>query len=166
MNFTSWKNHVNGAIAETVGDVRFIGFKTADNLEAGIEFSLTSLAQDGTVMIANSLVIGNSKNADEETLSTGFHGIITPRTENFQVHNVSFYNFNQAKQVAIGSCSHCFHPAATDSGARTITFSGLKFDDATVPVRIRYQYPFRDIFYDLDGSLTGLGPKTWATPYW
>jgi hypothetical protein len=32
--------------------------------------------------------------------------------------------------------------------------------------KIRYTTPFRDIFYDLDGTLTGLGPKTWATPYW
>jgi len=40
-DFTSYKNKINGAIAETVGDVRFINFKIADNLVAGIEFSLT-----------------------------------------------------------------------------------------------------------------------------
>jgi hypothetical protein len=39
---TSWKNGRNGAIAEKVGDVRFHNFKVADNLLAGIEFSLTS----------------------------------------------------------------------------------------------------------------------------
>ena len=68
--------------------------------------------------------------------------------------------------AALGSCSHCFHPASTDSGARTIAFSGLSFDALTVPVKIHYQFPWRDIFYDMDGTLTGLGPKTWATPYW
>jgi hypothetical protein len=26
--------------------------------------------------------------------------------------------------------------------------------------------PFRAIYYDLDGSLTGLGPGSWATPNW
>ena len=36
-DFTSWKNGRNGAIAERLGDVRFIGFKTADNVLAGIE---------------------------------------------------------------------------------------------------------------------------------
>jgi hypothetical protein len=40
--FTGWKNGRNGAIAERVGDVRFNDFKVADNLLAGIEFSLTS----------------------------------------------------------------------------------------------------------------------------
>ena len=40
-NFLGYKNGRNGAIAERVGDVRFIDFKTADNILAGIEFSLT-----------------------------------------------------------------------------------------------------------------------------
>jgi hypothetical protein len=43
--------------------------------------------------------------------------------------------------------------------------TGLIFDDATVPHRIRYQYPWRAIFFDLDGSLTGLGANSWTTPY-
>jgi hypothetical protein len=28
-----------------------------------------------------------------------------------------------------------------------------------------YQLPFRAIFYDEDGSVTGKGPGSWATPY-
>jgi hypothetical protein len=39
---TSWKNGRNGAIAGTVGDVRFHNFKIADHKLAGIEFELTS----------------------------------------------------------------------------------------------------------------------------
>jgi len=35
-----------------------------------------------------------------------------------------------------------------------------------VTKKIRYQFPFRDIFYDLDGTLTGKGLRTWATNYW
>jgi hypothetical protein len=36
-DFTSWKNGRNGAIAERLGDVRWFGFKTADNVLAGLE---------------------------------------------------------------------------------------------------------------------------------
>ena len=97
-------------------------------------------------------------------MSSSSHGIITARKEYFEVHNASFFNFDIAGKAALGSCSHCFHPASTDSGARTTTFSNLYFDE-TVTTKIRYQFPYRDIFYDLDGTLTGLGPKTWATPY-
>jgi len=78
---------------------------------------------------------------------------------------VKFYNFDVADKAALGSCSHCFAAPSTDSGARTVTFSNLYFD-SSVKVKIRYQEPWREIFYDLDGSLTGLGPNTWTTPYW
>lgn len=146
-----------------MGDVRFENFKVADNLIAGIEFSNTDQTMDGTAQINGAVVIGRSVNADSKTTSTFSHGIITPRYENFQVHYANFHNFDVAGKAAIGSCSHCFHPAATDSGARTVTFSHLQFDN--VSKKIKYQYPRKDIFYDLDGSLTGLGPKSWATPY-
>ena len=163
-NFLGYKNRENGAIAERVGDVRFVNFKVADNGIAGIEVSSTRDTMDGTAQINGALVVGHSANADPETLSVSSRGIITPRYENFQVKNVNFYNFDNGVQAALGSCSHCFHPASTDSGARTVKFSGLYFD-TTVTRRIIYQYPYKDIFYDLDGTLTGLGAGTWATPY-
>jgi hypothetical protein len=33
-------------------------------------------------------------------------------------------------------------------------------------MKIRYQEPWREIILDLDGSLTGLGARSWATSYW
>lgn len=42
--------------------------------------------------------------------------------------------------------------------------SGLEFTN--VARRIRWDTPFKGIYYDEDGSLTGKGPKTWATPYY
>ena len=47
VNFTSYKNQMNGAIAELVGDVRWLNFKVADNLIAGLEFSVCT-TMDGT----------------------------------------------------------------------------------------------------------------------
>lgn len=35
-----------------------------------------------------------------------------------------------------------------------------------MPRRIRYQFPNKGIFHDLDGTLTEQGPNTWATSYW
>lgn len=74
-----------------------------------------------------------------------------------------FYNFDFNDAAAIGTCSHCFHPASTDSGARTVKFEKLTF--TAVTKRVRYQEPRKGILYDLDGSLTGKGAKSWATPY-
>ena len=78
---------------------------------------------DGRTQIKNALVIGHSENAEYITMTSNFHGIITPRSENFQVNGAKFFNYDQPGHAALGSCSHCFHPASTDSGARTISFS-------------------------------------------
>jgi len=82
---TSWKNGRNGAIAERVGDVRFHGFKVADNILAGIEFSLTNDYGDNTTMIDDALIIGRTENRDIFLDEAKPRGIITPRTENFLV---------------------------------------------------------------------------------
>ena len=42
--------------------------------------------------------------------------------------------------------------------------SGLTFD-ASVKRKIWYQYPNRGSWFDIDGTLTGKGPGSWATPY-
>jgi hypothetical protein len=43
----SYKNGRNGAIVERVGAIRLHNFKVADNLEAGIEWSLSEDVVDG-----------------------------------------------------------------------------------------------------------------------
>ena len=53
-----------------------------------------------------------------------------------------------------------------DTDADTVRFSGLEFDEATVPQRIGWTTYRKGIFHDLDGSLTGMGADSWATTYW
>jgi len=137
-DFTSWKNGRNGAICEESGDVRFHNFKTADNILAGIEFGITDHYGDDTTRIDGALIIGKSSNTNIRLDAASPHGILTARTENFMVKNAKFYNFNWNDAAAIGSCSHCMNDGSTDSGARTVKFSGLKFDDATVTKRIKF----------------------------
>jgi len=150
-DFTGWKNNRNGAIAERVGDVRFINFKTADNLLAGIEYSLADeYPGDGMAQINGALIIGKTINTDALLDKKSPHGIIAPRTESFMIKNVKFYDFDFNDASGLGTCSHCFHGAATDSGARTIILENLEYNNT--PRRIRYQYPWKAIFRDLDGS--------------
>lgn len=164
-NLTSWKNGRNGAIAEKVGDVRFHNFKVADNKLAGIEFSLTDAHGDNTTRIDNALIIGRTNNSELALEISEPYGMIGPRTENFRVDNTRFFNFDWGGAAALSSCSHCFHPAATDSGARTIRFSNLTFDSSVKRIA-NFQYPWRAIYLDEDGTLTGKGPGSWATPYY
>jgi len=129
-NLTSWKNGRNGAIAERVGDVRFHNFKVADNLLAGIEFSLTDMHGENTTRIDNALIIGRTNNTDEYLIRAKPFGFIGPRTDNFRIDNSRFYNFDWNNAAALSSCSHCFHPAATDSGARTVRTNNLYLDSS------------------------------------
>ena len=131
-NLTSYKNKRNGAISERVGAVQWHNFKTADNLEAGMESSMTKDIIDGYAKIVGGLVIGKSANTEEALDKASPKGIICPRTEGFTIEGVKFYNYNFNSAAAIGTCSHCWHDNNTDSGARTITVSDLFFDDDTV----------------------------------
>jgi hypothetical protein len=171
-NQLSYKNKRNGMIAERLGAVQFHNFKTADNILSGMEVSLTENIEDGYAKIVGGLVVGRSENTEDALDWANPHGIITPRTENFTIENTKFYNFiknegtedEEAWGAALGTCSHCFHGAATDSGARTVTLDGLHFD-TSVKKKISYQYPYRAIFYDKSDTLTGTA-GSWATFDW
>lgn len=117
------------------------------------------------MLIKDALVIGSTENTETDMYDgPGARGIIGPRWDFLTMRDIKFYNYNHGSWGALGDCSHCFHPASTDSGARTHYSSGLFFD-TSVPKRIWYQTPFRGIFHDEDGSLTGLAAGSWATAY-
>jgi hypothetical protein len=120
---------------------------------------------DGTAQIINATVVGQTSNIYHASCPNSYSGIVNPRTENFQINGARFYNFYNRTQSAFGTCSFCFQPYFMDTGARTVTTSNLYFDPS-VARRIIYGYPYRDIFYDTDGTLTGLGPNTFATYYY
>jgi len=163
--FTGWANNRNGAIANKVGDVRFINFKVADNLLAGIEFEITDSYGKFMAGVDNALVVGHTNNTSPLLEAATSRGIIAPRSDNFFIQNSRFYNWDWGESAAFGSCSHCFHTASTDSGSRTATVKNITLDE-TVTRTFNYGYPDRAIFEDLDGSVTGLGAGSWATVYY
>ena len=83
------------------------------------------------------------------------HGIVAPQSDHWLVRNARFYNF-QVGVAALGDYA-CCDTLKADSGARTTRFAELMFDDATVDARIRWRWPHKGIFHDLDGILTGQG---------
>ena len=63
-NFSGWKCGRNGAIAETMGNVHWNNFKLADNMLAGIEFSLTNQVSDDMAKIFNATIVGRTNNTE------------------------------------------------------------------------------------------------------
>jgi hypothetical protein len=83
--------------------------------------------------------------------------------------NVKFFNFDFGEAAALGSCSHCWHPAATSSDCHTVKFANIFMDPETVPRKIRYQFPFKGIYHDTDGSWIPEKTQTgeaWASSDW
>jgi hypothetical protein len=124
----------------------------------------TDFYGDLMARVEGGVIVGRTNNSDWMLDASSPHGIIGPRTENFFITGVHFYNFNWNEAATLGSCSHCWHPHATDSGARTITTNNLTFHES-VTKRIKYGFPYKAIFRDMDGSLTGKGPESYASFY-
>ena len=59
----------------------------------------------------------------------------------------------------MGDCSNC--ETVNDSNARTTRFYGLGFTN--VDRRILWKWPFKGIFHDLDGTLTGQDLNSYVT---
>ena len=164
-NVNTWMNGWKGLYVENMGDVKLVNFMAADNIEIGLEIAQTRFTPDYTAMLRDAIVIASSSNPASPTADTPSKGISTPRTENFVVNGVYFNGFFDNEKAPIQTCSGCDQgDFLTDSGARTVTFANLTFspDDTN---RIHYIWPRRAILYDLDGSLTGWGNNSWATPY-
>lgn len=132
-----------------------------------MEWSLAGNCSDGYSKISGGLIVGDAKADDFSSFirKKSVWGIITPRSENLTIEGVHFTNLDYSNSSAFGSCSKCFFADSTDSDARTITLNKLTFDDATVPIRAKWQEPWKSIYYDIDGSFTNYGPQSWASPY-
>jgi hypothetical protein len=158
-DFTGWKCGRVGTIATLVGDIRFKNFKVLDNKRGGIEVSVID-APYGGPRIQESAIIAYSKIPNRiQTLEAG--GVVTPRSENFRVEDVQFYNFDSPQIPAIESCSKCNLSPTENQGGYTTNFAKLTFVNS--PYRVRFQTPRKDIYFDEDNTLTGI-KGGWAIP--
>ena len=177
-NFIAYKNGRNGVIAEDIGAVRFVNFKTADNILAGIEVNKIIDVRDdefGIAYLEDAVVIGRTQksidhpetfqgtaqDSDFAAADLSPHGVIAPQRDFWHVKNVRFFNFDFNEAAALGGCSHCFKQPATDSDGRTTTFEQLYFD-TSVTKYVRHQSPKKAIFFDVDGTLTGGEAGSWT----
>jgi hypothetical protein len=118
----------------------------------------------GYAKIVGGICIGKSENTEEALDKASPYGVRTPRTEYFSMSGTKFYNYNFNEAAGMSTCSHCWHDNNTDSGARTMDVENLVFD-STVQKIVSYSTPFRTIFFDKSGGMTGKGANSWFVPY-
>ena len=167
-NFTAYKNRNRGVFAYELGALKFVDIKAADNLAAGVEFSITSvgpwLSETDDYHLMDSLIVGYSSFAESPQFTrTTTRGIIGASTEKMRVRDVLFASFNtNLDSAAISTCSQC-SGTATDSSGRTYFYRDLYFYDT--PNKVKFNAPHRDIIYDEDGTL-GNETHRWVVYYW
>jgi hypothetical protein len=71
---------------------------------------------------------------------------------------------NYGNVGALAGCNDCESDQFMRQGGYTYRWKNLVFENTNV--RTKWVAPFKDIFQDLDGSLTGVGPNSTVLPYW
>eukprot|EP00007_Cunea_sp_BSH-02190019_P009900 CAMPEP_0174228976 /NCGR_PEP_ID=MMETSP0417-20130205/58_1 /TAXON_ID=242541 /ORGANISM="Mayorella sp, Strain BSH-02190019" /LENGTH=3668 /DNA_ID=CAMNT_0015306471 /DNA_START=321 /DNA_END=11327 /DNA_ORIENTATION=- len=162
--FTSYRNQRAGVITTIMGALRFNSFAVADCMEAGVEVSEV-LAAEGEARLVDSVIVSRSQ-IQPEAVRQGSVGFFAPRSEGYAVRGLHLVNFDDAERGdhAFSSCAGCWHGAATDNGVRRTTFELVTYD--SVANLVDFGTPFKALFRDLDGSLSGETGGATITPYW
>jgi hypothetical protein len=159
VNFTSFRNGGHGIFGKLNGDLHHINPKLAEN--AGDELFWTKLEKvvyNDNPHVVNLLAIAKV----DGTYSGGKVGLFAPQNEYFYVKGATFVNYGDAG--AISGCAKCDSHTDMKQGGYTTRFEGLRFVNS--PRRVKWTAPYKQIFWDLDGSLTDQSPAGgWLMPY-
>ncbi|KAL4484526.1 hypothetical protein ABPG74_019703 [Tetrahymena malaccensis] len=162
-NFVAYRNNEDGVLAEEVGNMIFNNFTLVGNKQSGFNTYLTNRT-DEYVILQNSLIVGQSSGnpAAVADLQSSY-GLITPRTDGFKVQNVHFASFIQNMTV-FKSCSFCWHFKKWVQGGKLTLFSQISYEGISTSNYMYWDNWRREIYQDLDGSLTGKSSQQWITP--
>jgi hypothetical protein len=167
----SIQNGETGLLAEEMGNTIFRNFTIADSGKAGMQFHKTNFSKE-LVVAQNNVIIGQTlSNGLPDASLSGTFGIITPRTDGFKVSGVRFYNFPTTMTV-FQSCSVCNNGDLVVTSGKASFFEGISYTNV-LGKYIQWNGPRRNIFYDIDGSLSSsifsgstVRPNSTILPYY
>jgi len=149
-NFTTWHNGENGVFGKINGDIHHLNLKSVENgaTEIGISFAF-EIPFSNYPNLINALLVGNVDPSGQR----GQPAIKTPISDHWFVSGATFVNYPKA---VIEPCTHCnkYDSIFASQAVFTHRFRGLKFVNS--PIRVKWMDPFKDILFDMDGSLTGI----------
>jgi hypothetical protein len=158
-NLTSWRNGGHGIFGKVNGDLHHINPILMENLgddyrqikyEGGISLTWDPNIKNGLFVCA----------ANPDTRCWNKKAIFAPQDEFWYVSGATFVGYRDIG--AISGCTDCESDTEYAQGGYTIRFDGLRFVNTTR--RVKWEPPKKDIFIDLDGSLTGFRNGT-AMPF-
>eukprot|EP00210_Caulerpa_lentillifera_P009344 g8908.t1 len=170
-DFVSFKNKRNGVSCSLIGEVEFRNFSLADNLRTGMEVVKVNSPLGGAKTV-DSLIIATTEGndllhelRDDPDNGSSFGFIVSGATFNYTIENTTFVNFNRTDTYVFGSCSHCNFPNNKNNDAKITSFQGISYVNS--PNRVKWGFPYKHTFLDLDGSLSETGVSgAWITTDW
>ena len=160
-NFTAFRNGGNGIFGKANGALHHVNHQLLQN--AGGELSwvkYVNVNYTWAPCIKNLLAVGTIDPA--QMASSGWKvGVWLSQYEYQFVDGVTFVNYGSSP--ALSGCNDCDSSESYRQGGYTYRVKNLRFINSTV--RTYWNDPPKEIFHDLDGSLTGYVNGT-ATPYY
>lgn len=159
-NFTSFRNMNHGIFGKHNGDLHHVNPKLVENLNDDyfqIKY-LGSLSFTWDPNIKNGLFIATTDPVNRPAWDK--RAIFAPQNEYWYVSGATIVNYGN--NGAIASCAECDSQQEFRQGAYTYRFDRLQFINSAV--RTYWSPPKKDIYWDVDGSLTNQNGGGWVLP--
>uniref|UniRef100_A0A0G4ICS1 PA14 domain-containing protein n=1 Tax=Chromera velia CCMP2878 TaxID=1169474 RepID=A0A0G4ICS1_9ALVE len=153
--YTDLNSHHNGQgiFHRNVGDVHHRDHQLIENGEAFFWKKFPNMYFDQPANLQHVLAVGDIS-------GSGRSGISAPQFEYWWMDDVTLMNFGNGR--ALAGCSSCDSDTDFSQGAFTYRTRNMKYPGSNV--HVTWRSPFKEIFWDMDGTLTGAGANTFTTP--
>ena len=142
-----------GMFNKHIGDVHHINYAMIENFGHGmsiLKFETFAFKDDPEIFGA--IIVGTlNPNFDERNPGSGGNAIKLPQYEYYYVKNITVVNFGIAP--AFSGCNQCDNGEEFAQGGFTTRFADIKFINTSR--RIGWTPHYKEIFWDLDGTLIG-----------
>jgi hypothetical protein len=157
-NNTFHHNGGNGVFGKKYGDVHHVNSFWVEN-NVDLNWKKFPNANPDSYFIPNvqdSLFISESSS----TLA-----IFAPNAEFWYASGVTFKGYGNQGIGTIAGCNGCCSVISPKQGGYTFRWEKLVWDSQAAAKKIEWTCPYKQIFFDMDGSLTGIANGT-ATPFY
>lgn len=162
-NFTSWGNGAHGIFGKLDGDLHHINSKLIANGQYGIQWEKYDNAarMQWNPHLKDVLFVCTLDPA-RNPCALHHRAVEAFQQEWWFADGLTIVNYGAAG--ALAGCSMCSSDTEYKQGGYTYRWQRLTWENTTV--RTYWNDPKKDIFWDLDGTLSDVGPNTTVVPYW
>lgn len=139
-----------GMFGKKHGQLHHIGYSFVENAGTDVDIFMYLADYTNDPTFLNTMIIARLPD-HTETVKAGGFGVFAPQDEYFYMKNLTAINYGTVPVLT--GCNGCNSGEFMRQGAFTYRWEGLKFVNS--PRRTSWSPHYKQIFWDLDGSLGG-----------